>query len=63
MESSTEGPSGCIRMRLAAQDSTSWSHREPHRMHCSQRRYSQLHMVGSFAWLMYVVLWFAMFCS
>eukprot|EP00959_Pyramimonas_sp_CCMP1952_P206724 4323247-Pyramimonas_sp.AAC.1 len=31
------------------QDSVSWPHREPHGMRCSQRRYSQLHMVGSFA--------------
>ena len=39
------GVSACV---SPAQDNVSWPHRELHRMRYSQRRYSQLHMVGSF---------------
>ena len=39
------------------QDSVSWPHRELHRMRYSQRRYSQMHMVGSFVRLISSTVW------
>eukprot|EP00959_Pyramimonas_sp_CCMP1952_P439762 9206686-Pyramimonas_sp.AAC.1 len=47
--SSTEGNSCCTHMRLPYPGQPSAAHGDPHRLRYSQRRYSPLPMVGSFA--------------